>query len=126
MNLGSDYSTCDPAATLDAGNLGSQYSWNTGWNLRTPEMGAAGELLRLTGGYIPFAKTKRERLKSGDTRLSIEERYGNFSNYMKEYERAAFELYHNSYLLKEELENILHWSPNAAVKEAKQKHWPSA
>ena len=29
----------------------------------------------MPAGYIPFAKTKAERLASGDPRLSIEERY---------------------------------------------------
>jgi alpha/beta hydrolase family protein len=46
----------------------------TGWNPI-----AAGPLkgreASLAGGYIPFAKTKAERLASGDPRLSIEERY---------------------------------------------------
>ena len=36
-----------------------------------------GREASLSAGYIPFAKTKAERLASGDPRLSIEERYGN-------------------------------------------------
>ncbi len=79
----------------------------TGWNLRTPEMGAAGDLLRLTGGYIPFAKTKRERLKTGDKRLSIKERYKDFDTYFMVYEKATKELVKNGYLLKEEVNGIL-------------------
>lgn len=30
----------------------------------------------LTGGYVPFAKTRAERVAAGDPRLSLEERYG--------------------------------------------------
>jgi len=35
----------------------------------------------LTGGYIPFAKSKAERLASNDPRLSLEERYGTQAGY---------------------------------------------
>jgi len=79
----------------------------TGWNLRTPEMGAGGDLLRLTGGYIPFAKTKRERMKNGDERLSIKERYKDFEFYFAAYEKEASQLFKKGYLLKEEVEGIL-------------------
>jgi len=34
-----------------------------------------GREASLSAGYVPFAKTKAERLASGDSRLSIEERY---------------------------------------------------
>jgi hypothetical protein len=55
----------------------------TGWNV------TAGGFFKgqpcgggLTGGFIPFAKTKAERLASGDPRLSLEERYGTQLGYM--------------------------------------------
>lgn len=55
----------------------------TGWNV------TAGGFFKgqpcgggLTGGFIPFAKTKAERLASGDPRLSLEERYGTQRGYM--------------------------------------------
>jgi hypothetical protein len=40
------------------------------------------------GQYIPFAKTAADRQGSGDPRLSVEERYGNFSNYL--YQRLTY------------------------------------
>jgi hypothetical protein len=49
----------------------------TGWNFRNPSIGQPGELLPLTGSYIPFAVTKAAREEARDPRLSIEERYGN-------------------------------------------------
>jgi len=79
----------------------------TGWNLRTPDMGSAGDLLRLTGGYIPFAKTKKQRMKNGDKRLSIKERYKDFAFYFAAYEKEALALFKEGYLLKEELDSIL-------------------
>src|SRR5262249_12380454 len=39
-----------------------------GWNLRTPQIGAPDELFSMVGSFIPFARTKTEREKSGDPR----------------------------------------------------------
>ena len=41
------------------------------------------------GGYIPFAKTKAERLASGDPRLSLEERYHTHDGYVRAVTEAA-------------------------------------
>lgn len=79
----------------------------TGWNLRTPEMGAEGALLRLTGGYIPFSKNKKERRKNGDKRLSIRERYKDFDAYFIAYKKATEDLVSQGYILKEEVKGIL-------------------
>jgi hypothetical protein len=37
--------------------------------------------LHLTGGYVPFAVTKAERVADGDPPLSLQERYGNTAGY---------------------------------------------
>lgn len=79
----------------------------TGWNLRTSTMGSAGDLLRLTGGYIPFAKTKKERMKTGDPRLSIQERYKNYEAYLAAYKIVTMDLVKSGYLLEEEVKGIL-------------------
>ena len=49
---------------------------HTGWNLRKAGFGE-GELCDNNGSMIPFAATREERLKSGDPRLSMAERYPN-------------------------------------------------
>jgi hypothetical protein len=64
----------------------------TGWNLRRKDVGADGMLANLMGSYIPFAKTKAERLKNGDPRLSLEERYGSFDAYLKQFEKGCASL----------------------------------
>jgi hypothetical protein len=46
----------------------------TGWNLGRRERFEDG-FCSLTGSFIPFARTKQERLAAGDPRLSLEERY---------------------------------------------------
>ena len=47
----------------------------TGWALRAGAQGNDG--CEASGQYIPFPKTKADRLASNDPRVSIEERYGN-------------------------------------------------
>ncbi len=79
----------------------------TGWNLRTPKMGASGELLRLTGGYIPFPKTKKGQRITKDPRKSIAERYANFDAYLTSYKKATDNLVQKGYLLEEEVKGIL-------------------
>jgi hypothetical protein len=64
----------------------------TGWNLRRKDGGADGMLLNLMGSYLPFAKTKADRLKSGDPRLSLEERYASFDGYVQQFEKGAGQL----------------------------------
>jgi len=46
----------------------------TGWSFRNASIGGTEQFFPLIGAYIPFATTKVEREKTGDPRLSIEER----------------------------------------------------
>jgi hypothetical protein len=78
----------------------------TGWNLR-PRGLAEGELAGLLGSFIPFAKTKSERRKAGDPRLSIEERYKDRNEYVRRISRAARILVEERYLLPEDAERII-------------------
>lgn len=50
----------------------------TGWNVTTNGF-YKGQICAFTGGFIPFAKTRDDRLKTGDPRPSIEERYPSFT-----------------------------------------------
>jgi len=78
----------------------------TGWNLR-PRGLAEGELSGLLGSFLPFAKTKSQRRKSGDPRLSLEERYQNRGDYVQRVSRAARILVEQRYLLPEDAERII-------------------
>jgi hypothetical protein len=78
----------------------------TGWNLRRKEFGADGMLASLMGSYIPFAKTRAERMKSGDPRESIEERYGDFAAYRKRFADTCNDLVGRRYLLREDAERL--------------------
>ena len=54
----------------------------TGWNPRDPKIGAPDQLMDFAGSYLPFSKTRAERERAGDPRLSIEERYSNRDVYL--------------------------------------------
>ena len=73
----------------------------TGWN---PVAGGVlkGQECVLAGGYIPFARTRAERLANGDPRLSIEERYTSVSNYYFQASVIAKKLIAQRFLLVED------------------------
>ena len=70
-----------------------------GWNIGS-EGYAKGSLCGAVGSYIPFAKTKSERLKSGDPRLSIQERYQTKNEYIERLRKSSQDLINNRFLLE--------------------------
>ncbi|HZN35984.1 MAG TPA: alpha/beta hydrolase domain-containing protein, partial [Pirellulaceae bacterium] len=78
----------------------------TSWNLRHESIGAAGELLSLQGGYIPFAKDPASRAAAKDPRPSIAERYKSYGDYEQRYMEAAEKLLAQRYLLAEDLPRL--------------------
>jgi len=79
---------------------------HSGWNLRANGY-MEDELCYLNGQYIPFAKTKDEREKSGDPRLSIEERYKDHADYVQRVSQAARALMDERFLLAEDAERLI-------------------
>lgn len=79
----------------------------TGWNLTTEGFGGKDRLCTASGSYIPFAKTKAERLQSGDPRLSIQERYLSHDDYVKRVTESALNLVKDRLLLWEDAEEII-------------------
>jgi hypothetical protein len=75
----------------------------TGWNLRSAEIGAPDELYSMAGSFIPFARTKAEREKAGDPRLSVEERYAGKQAYLDQVQGAAKDLVKQAYLLERDV-----------------------
>ena len=68
---------------------------------------AEGELCNLAGTTLPFAKTKAERLASGDPRPSLEERYPTPRDYTAAVEAAARRLVQERLLLEEDARRIV-------------------
>ena len=76
----------------------------TSWNLRHRSVGAEGELLSLQGGYVPFVRTRQERVARGDPRPALLERYKDFEGYLAKYRAAVASLLSAGYLLEEDRE----------------------
>src|SRR6266516_2509749 len=77
----------------------------TGWALRAAPHNDDG--CEAAGQYIPFPKTKVDRIESADPRLSIEERYGNFETYAARFEQAVNDLVRRGILLPFDAERML-------------------
>ncbi|MEO8050189.1 MAG: alpha/beta hydrolase domain-containing protein [Acidobacteriota bacterium] len=78
----------------------------TGWNLRDASIGAPEEIQSMVGSFIPFARTKAEREKTGDPRPSIEERYASKEAYLERVETAGRELAREHLLLEGDVDKI--------------------
>ena len=78
-----------------------------GWNLRAPEIGAPDEMFSMVGSFIPFARTKAERKRNQDPRLSVEERYTGREDYLAQVERAARNLVAGGYLLAQDVPKLV-------------------
>jgi hypothetical protein len=87
----------------------------TGWNLR-PRGLAENELSGLLGSYIPFARTRVQRRRTGDPRLSLEERYKDRADYVRQVSRAARMLVEQRYLLAEDAERIISEAKKVRIK----------
>jgi len=78
----------------------------TGWN----PIGHGffkGDIQSLGGGYIPFAKTKAQRLATGDPRLSLEERYQTHEGYVERVKAAAKRLVAERFLLEDDATRLV-------------------
>jgi hypothetical protein len=75
----------------------------TGWNPHVMDDGPT-TLCNLVGGVVPFAQTREERLKRGDPRPSVEERYPSSLAYVDQVDKAAQQLVRERLMLPEDLE----------------------
>ena len=86
----------------------------TGWQFRSEKIGATHTLMVNNGAYIPFPATRAERGRTGDPRLSIEERYASRADYLAKVEAVAKRLAQERYILQGDV---------PAIVEAAGKHW---
>ena len=78
----------------------------TGWSVRR-EGFAKGDLAGLTGSFVPFSRTRADRQATGDSRPSIEERYGTHEGYVGAVRGATERLQSAGYLLEEDAERYV-------------------
>jgi hypothetical protein len=89
----------------------------TGWNL-----GRAGRFedgfRSLQGSFVPFARTRAERLATGDPRLSLEERYATPEAYVAQVRRAAEALVARRFLLPEDAARLVDEAEKSGIRAA--------
>ena len=115
VHVGREYPLLVPAVDSDGNELGG---WRgamssvplgtfTAWNWKSPERARFGYISGLNGAFIPFARTRAERLAANDPRLSVEERYGNRDGFMKAAAAAIDNAIEQRFLLAMQREDIL-------------------
>lgn len=77
------------------------------WNLRAPAIGAPDQRVSFEDSYIPFPKSAAERIKTGDPRKSIAERYSGMNDYLARYTHALDELMQQRWILPEDRAALL-------------------
>ncbi len=87
-------------------NLTVPIGTHTGWNLRRDGF-AIDQQCAGTGSYFPFAPTSADRARSGDPRLSFEERYADHAAYVAAVQEASDRLVAERLLLAEDAELIV-------------------
>ena len=68
---------------------------------------ARGQQCGFSGGFIPFAAERAERIASGDERLSLAERYGSHAAYVERVRRSERQLVRERLLLQEDADRIV-------------------
>ena len=72
----------------------------------------------MQGSFIPFARTKAERLAAGDRRLSIEERYPTREAYVAAVKKAADNLVARRYLLPDDAMGLVSQAERDGIRSA--------
>jgi hypothetical protein len=67
------------------------------------------------GGFIPFARTRAERIAAGDPRPSLEERYGTHDGFVARVRAAAADLVARRFLLPDDATRIVRQAEESAV-----------
>jgi Alpha/beta hydrolase domain len=87
---------------------------HTGWNLRSPSIGAPTDLIQLGGGYRPFPRTAVDRERVNDPRRAIEERYPSRQHYLGLVAETSQAMVEQHLLMPEDVVHVLssaklHW-----------------
>src|SRR5436309_9929938 len=78
-----------------------------GWNV-TASGYFKGRACGFSGGFIPFARTREQRVAAGDPRASLEERYGTHKRYVEQVRVAAKRMVQQHFLLQDDAERLVH------------------
>jgi hypothetical protein len=114
-SLGDPYVVLVPQVNADGNDEGGialpevavPLGTHTGWNVSTFPLSGLRYLAGLVGAFQPLARTRAEREQSGDSRLSIEERYSGRQDYLQRVRRAAADLVREQFLLPADVDDVV-------------------
>ena len=114
-SLGDPYVVLVPQVNADGNDEGGialpevavPLGTHTGWNVSTFPLSGLRYLAGLVGAFQPLARTRAEREQSGDSRLSIEERYSGRQDYLQRVRRAAADLVREQFLLQADVDDVV-------------------
>jgi Alpha/beta hydrolase domain len=113
--VGAPYATFVPGLDADGNDAAGVRPWElrvplatcAGWNPRHPDQGAPGDLMSMMGSTLRFPRTAAERARSGDPRLSLEERYRGRQDYLDRVRQAADAMVGERHLLREDVDAVV-------------------
>jgi hypothetical protein len=113
--LGNPFTVLVPQVNADGNDVGGialpevavPLGTHTGWNVSTYPLSGLRYLAGLVGAFEPFAQTRAEREQSGDSRLSIEERYKGKQDYLERVRQAAASLVRERFVLESDVEALI-------------------
>jgi alpha/beta hydrolase family protein len=108
--VGFNYPTLVPQVDADGNDLGGirlpeitvPLATYTGWNLRTPAIGAPDERTAFLGSFVPMRRTTVDAAAAHDPRVAIEDRYKSYADYRMRFQQALDELIRQRYILPED------------------------
>ncbi|HTJ29503.1 MAG TPA: alpha/beta hydrolase domain-containing protein [Acidobacteriaceae bacterium] len=109
------YPTLVPQVDSDGNDLGGirlpeqavPLATYTGWNLRSPAIGAPQERTSFLGSFIPFERNTSDALERHDPRPAIDKRYKNYADYRQHFQQSLEALIKDRYLLSEDAEPLM-------------------
>lgn len=103
-NLDADGNETAPVRLPD---LAVPVGTHTGWNPRHPDGGAPGHLMPMRGFTNFMPETADDRERTGDGRLSIDERYADKDDYLAKVRVVVEELVAGRHVLEEDIESVV-------------------
>ena len=86
--------------------LGAPLGTYLGWNVVAAGF-HQGKICNYAGGMVPFARTRAERMASGDPRLSLEERYRTHEGYVEAVKAATAKAVASKFLLQADADRLV-------------------
>jgi hypothetical protein len=104
------YPTLVPQVDSDGNDLGGirlpeqavLLATYTGWNLRSPSIGAPTERIAFLGSFVPLERNTSDATEKHDPRPAIDTRYKNYAEYRERFQQSLDALIKDRYILAED------------------------